>query len=102
MRASLCCERVSERPTDRSGIVMFWMQHDSQANRRSLPRQVSIRRGTIDDEYATFEVMRRTMGHEMTWSHHAPARHHLHHTEGSSFWLAEEKARFSSARVVGY
>jgi GNAT superfamily N-acetyltransferase len=81
---------------------MFWMQHDPQAKKSTIPRQVSIRRGTIDDEYATFEVMRRTMGHEMAWSHHAPTRHHLQHTACASFWLAEEKQRFTSARIVGY
>jgi GNAT superfamily N-acetyltransferase len=81
---------------------MFWMQHDPQAKRSSLPRQISIRRGTMDDEFATFEVMRRTMGHEMAWSHHAAARQHLQHTACSSFWLAEEKQRFASSRIVGY
>ena len=81
---------------------MFWMQNDPQVRKHPLPRQVSLRRGTIDDEYATFEVMRRTMGHEMAWSHHAQARYHLQNTACSSFWLAEEKQRFTSPRVVGY
>ncbi len=81
---------------------MFWSQPDPQVKRTTLPRHISVRRGTLDDEYATFEVMRRTMGHEMAWSHHAPARSHLQHTEKSSFWVAEEKQRFTSARIVGY
>lgn len=81
---------------------MFWSQPDPQVKRSTLPRHISVRRGTIDDEYATFEVMRRTMGHEMAWTHHAPARHHLQHTACSSFWVAEEKQRFTSARIVGY
>lgn len=81
---------------------MSWMQHDPQTKRAALPRQVTIRRGTMDDEFATFEVMRRTMGHEMAWTHHAPARRHLQETTCSSFWLAEEKQRFASPRVIGY
>ncbi len=81
---------------------MFWSQSDLQVKRSALPRHIAVRRGTMEDEYATFEVMRRTMGHEMAWSHHAPARHHLQHTELASFWVAEEKQRFTSARIVGY
>jgi GNAT superfamily N-acetyltransferase len=81
---------------------MFWPQQDSQEKRAVLPRHISLRRGTGDDEYPTFEVMRRTMGHEMTWSHHAPTRHHLQTSPNSSFWVAEEKQRFTSARIVGY
>jgi GNAT superfamily N-acetyltransferase len=82
--------------------VTFWAQNPPEAKRLTLPRHVTLRRGTMDDEYATFEVMRRTMGHEMAWSHHAAARRHLQTTADSSFWLAEEKQRFTSARVVGY
>jgi len=81
---------------------MFWTQQDQQPSRQSLPRQIALRRGTMDDEYATFEVMRRTMGHEMAWSHHAAARRHLQNTECASFWLAVEKQRFSGSKVVGY
>lgn len=81
---------------------MFWIQQERKENRNGLPRQISLRRGGMDDEYATFEVMRRTMGQEMAWSHHAPARRHLQNTACASFWIAEEKQRFTSARVVGY
>ena len=81
---------------------MFWPQHNSPTPRVALPRNITIRRGMADDEYLTFEVMRRTMGHEMAWSQHAPARHHLQHTACSSLWVAEEKQRFTSPRIVGY
>jgi GNAT superfamily N-acetyltransferase len=81
---------------------MFWMQPEAQSNRSALPRHISLRRGTMEDEYATFEVMRRTMGHEMAWPHHAAARQHLQQTACSSVWVAEEKQRFASARIVGY
>ncbi len=82
--------------------MMFWMQPDAQTKGPALPRNITLRPGRPDDEYATFEVMRRTMGHEMAWSHHAAARKHLHTTACSSFWVAEEKQRFTSARVIGY
>ena len=81
---------------------MFWPLSDPNADRSTLPRNITIRRGTNEDEPATFDVMRRTMGHEMAWSQHAAVRHHLQHTACSSFWLAEEKQRFTSPRIVGY
>lgn len=74
----------------------------SEKKERSLPRHIRIRRGTADDEFPTFEAMRRTMNQEMNWGHHAATRHHLRNSPDSSFWLAEETALFSSPRVVGY
>lgn len=67
-----------------------------------LPRHVRLRRGTADDEFPTFEAMRRTMNQEMNWAHHAPTRHHLRNSPDSSFWLAEESALFSPPKVIGY
>lgn len=68
----------------------------------SLPRNIQLRRAKDEDEAATFDVMRRAMGYEMNWQHHAPTRRHLRSAPDSSFWLAEEVARFSRPRVVGY
>src|SRR5579872_365440 len=81
---------------------MFWPRTDPQVDRTTLPRHVTVRHGSPDDEYATFEVMRRTMGQDMAWSHHAAARRHLLHTDSCSYWVAEEKQRFTSPRIVGY
>lgn len=67
-----------------------------------LPRSIRLRRARDEDEAATFDVMRRAMGYEMNWQHHAPTRRHLRHAPDSSFWLAEETARFSRPHVVGY
>jgi len=69
---------------------------------RILPRGISLRRAGEDDEIAAFEVMRRSMGYEMTWAHHAAVRQHLRNSPDSSFWLAEESHRFSKPRAVGY
>ena len=67
-----------------------------------LPRNIQLRRARDEDEAATFDIMRRTMGYEMNWQHHALTRRHLRAAPDSSFWLAEETARFSRPRVVGY
>ncbi len=67
-----------------------------------LPRNIQLRRAKDADEAATFDVMRRAMGYEMNWQHHAPTRRHLRAAPDSSFWLAEETARFARPRVVGY
>jgi GNAT superfamily N-acetyltransferase len=69
---------------------------------RPLPRGVHLRRGTAEDEFATFEVMRRTMGYDTNWTHEASARRHLRTVAQSSFWVAEETPRFGSAKIVGY
>jgi GNAT superfamily N-acetyltransferase len=74
----------------------------NEKKERGLPRHVRIRRGTADDEFPTFEAMRRTMNQEMNWAHHAPTRHHLRNSPDSSFWLAEESALFSTPKVIGY
>ncbi|MCS6777959.1 MAG: GNAT family N-acetyltransferase [Chloroherpetonaceae bacterium] len=67
-----------------------------------LPRGIRLRRGTDSDEFATFDVMRRAMGCEMTWSHHAAMRAHLRTSPQCSFWVAEEVSRAGRARPVGY
>lgn len=77
-------------------------ESDTRELTKRLPRGVSIRPGRADDEFAAFDVMRRAMGYEMNWAHHAPTRHHLRNSPDCSFWLAEESARFGSPRVVGY
>ncbi len=69
---------------------------------RGLPRHIRVRRGTADDELPTFEVMRRTMNMEMSWTNHAPTRHHLRKSPDVSFWLAEETSLFGAPKVVGY
>jgi len=74
----------------------------NEKKERGLPRSVRVRRGTADDEFPTFEAMRRTMNQEMNWAHHAPTRHHLRGSADSSFWLAEESALFSTPKVIGY
>lgn len=65
-------------------------------------RGISLRRGTLEDETATFEVMRRAMGYDMNWHHHVETRKHLRHSANASYWLAEETPRFGRPRVVGY
>lgn len=75
-------------------------KHDKKE--KGLPRHIRIRRGTGDDEFPTFEAMRRTMNQEMNWAHHAATRHHLRNSPDSSFWLAEETALFTPPKVVGY
>jgi GNAT superfamily N-acetyltransferase len=74
----------------------------SEKKESGLPRHVRLRRGTADDEFPTFEAMRRTMNQEMNWAHHASTRHHLRNSPHSSFWLAEESALFSPPKVIGY
>ena len=46
-------------------------------NRDVLARGIHVRRGTSEDEFATFEVMRRAMNYEMQWTQHAETRHHV-------------------------
>ena len=67
-----------------------------------LPRSVTIRRGELDDEQATFEVMRRAMGFEMSWSQHLTARRHMRSSPHSSYWVAEDNPRVGRHRIVGY
>ena len=67
-----------------------------------LPRGVGLRRARSEDEAAAFDIMRRAMGHDMNWTHHANTRRHLRNAPHSSFWLAEEMPRFGRARPVGY
>ena len=69
---------------------------------RPLPRGLSVRRGTAEDETPTFDVMRRTMNADMNWQAHAATRHHLRNSANCSFWVAEEAPRFGSPRIVGY
>ncbi len=69
---------------------------------RPLPRNIRLRRGGADDDFPTFEVMRRAMGFEMSWQHHAPTRRHLRIASDASFWVAEEGARFGTTKVIGY
>ncbi len=79
-------------------------QHHSSDlfNSNRLPRGISIRRGGADDEAGAFDVMRRTMNAEMSWTNHAPTRHHLRNSPNASFWVAEDSPRFGSSRIVGY
>ena len=75
----------------------------SQENREQLlPRGIQLRRAGEGDEQATFDVMRRAMGHDMNWMHHHPMRRHLRVSPASSYWLAEETHRFGKPRIVGY
>lgn len=67
-----------------------------------MPRGIHLRRAVEGDEQVTFDVMRRSMGHDMNWMHHLPMRRHLRSAPASSFWLAEESHRFGKPRVVGY
>src|ERR1700677_2933101 len=69
---------------------------------RALPRGIRLRRGTLDDEPATFDVMKRAVGLDMNWADHIPARNHLRASPHSSYWLAEEAQRFGKTRVVAY
>src|SRR5258708_475039 len=75
---------------------------ENRGHNNRLSRGISIRRGTTDDETGTFDVMRRTMNAEMSWSNHAPMRHHLRNSPNCSFWVAEDAPRFGSPRIVGY
>lgn len=77
-------------------------QRKSEAGQRALPRGIAVRRGTEDDEFATFNVMGRAMSYEMNWAHHAATRHHLRTSPHSSYWVAEETPRFGGTRIVGY
>ena len=69
---------------------------------RLPPRGIGLRRAQAEDEAAAFDIMRRAMGHDMNWAHHANTRRHLRNAPHSSFWLAEETPRFGKARPVGY
>ena len=81
---------------------LLWARENREARSQDLPRGLRVRRGAADDEQASFEVMRRAMGYEMVWADHAPMRHHLRQSSGSSFWVAEETPRFHKAKTVGY
>ncbi len=82
--------------------MTFFAHREKEAGTRGLPRGVTIRRGTAEDEFATFGVMGRAMGYEMNWPHHAAARHHLRTSPGVSFWVAEDAPRFGGPKIVGY
>jgi len=75
---------------------------DRRGSGSKLPRGISLRRGTADDETGAFDVMRRTMNSEMSWANHSSMRHHLRASLNCSFWVAEDSPRFGSPRVVGY
>jgi GNAT superfamily N-acetyltransferase len=78
------------------------LSRDVAAAARPLPRSVHLRRGTLDDEPATFDVMRRAVGLDMSWNDHLAARQHMRTSPHSSYWLAEETLRFGKTRVVAY
>ncbi len=81
----------------------FLLNRDARGTTgRPLPRGLSVRRGTAEDETSTFDVMRRTMNADMNWQAHATTRHHLRTSANCSFWVAEEAPRFGSPRIVGY
>ncbi len=67
-----------------------------------LPHSVVLRRGSLEDEHATFEVMRRAMGYDLVFAHHEAARTHMRLSPNSSYWVAEEKSRTGKPRIVGY
>ena len=73
-----------------------------RSEERSLPRHITVRRGREEDEYATFDVMRRSMNAEMSWGNHADTRRHLRNSPDASFWLAEENSFFGASKVIGY
>lgn len=81
---------------------MALFAHGEESARRPLPRGICVRQGTEQDEFPTFEVMRRAMGYEMSWTNHAASRRHLRTAPRSSFWVAEETPRFGATRVIGY
>ena len=66
------------------------------------PRGVVVRAGVAEDEFACFDVMRRSMGYEMSWQQHSGIRTHLRASEGAAFWVAEEAARFGLPKIIGY
>lgn len=67
-----------------------------------MPHNTTVRDGRAEDELAAFEVMRKTMGHDMLWSHHFAVRSHVRSTPGCCFVVAEERIRFGGTRIVGY
>lgn len=67
-----------------------------------VSRSITFRRGTPEDEPDTFDVMRRAMGSDMSWSQHVRARRHLRSAPNSSYWVAEDTPRFGRSRIVGY
>ncbi|HZP81442.1 MAG TPA: GNAT family N-acetyltransferase [Chthonomonadaceae bacterium] len=82
--------------------MAFFTQRKSDSAERGLPRGIGLRRGTAEDEFATFGVMSRAMNYDMHWPHHAAMRHHLRNSPQTSFWLAEETPRFGGPKIVGY
>jgi GNAT superfamily N-acetyltransferase len=67
-----------------------------------LPRGILVRRGLESDEPATFDVMRRAMGFDMSWAQHVRARRHMRSAPHSSYWVADETPRFGKSRIIGY
>ena len=82
--------------------MAFGLERIGSREATRLARGVRIRPGTVNDEFAAFDVMRRAMGFEMLWTHHAAMRQHLRTQPGSSFWIAEETARFGPSKLIGY
>lgn len=82
--------------------MAFSVLNQTENREQTLPRGIRLRRGTAEDEFATFEVMRRAMGYEMQWTQHAHLRHHLRDSPHCSFWLAEETPLFGAPKVIGY
>jgi GNAT superfamily N-acetyltransferase len=82
--------------------MAFSLSQDAASPMRPLPRGVQLRRGTPDDEPATFDVMRRAVGLDINWNDHVAARLHMRNSPHSSYWLAEEALRFGKSRVVAY
>ncbi len=68
----------------------------------AVPNSIMLRPGQLEDDQAAFDVMRRAMGLDMTWSQHSTSRRHLRTAPNSSFWLAEETLRLGRSRIIGY
>lgn len=78
------------------------LRSDRKDATTGLPRNVTVRCGTPDDDYHAFEVMQRAMGFEANWRFHVRPRAHLNGSSGASFWVAEEKPRFGHPKIIGY
>lgn len=81
---------------------MFWPHREQERRIGALPRGITVRRANEEDEFTTFDVMRKSMGYNMNWSQHSAIRKHLNCLPDTSCWVAEEKPLFGSTRIVGY
>ncbi|HZT40737.1 MAG TPA: GNAT family N-acetyltransferase [Chthonomonadaceae bacterium] len=81
---------------------MAFTQEAREEGERPLPRGIRLRRGLADDEFATFDVMRRAMNYDMQWSQHVLLRQHLRTAPDTSFWIAEDTPLLGAPRVIGY